>query len=504
MFDAFLRRMVELSSNMASLIKYAAASTVNLPFYPPACFYSYAGCYNADPAQSVGASAERRRARRGVVYPGPSVDSISAPGEAIDADDGFKAWFPNLVQGLMTKRQLVDPVTSEASAEADDSIGLLDALFAGFWKAIGDPFNIYGDDAEDDQPRNESLSLSEPNFYTEEPDWGLLNDMLTAPESDKPDDFPDFEILDLDGNFLPPPQILAPESPVPELDSDWPSDEPSIIILVDPIDDSTLTDTSDPTEIYPGSDISPLSPCIEPIPQVGFNSCWGGCNHTAEEIAAHEVYLENFAQEQAAYEECLLDQALNALLPPSPIWSDMDDPSSLDDDDSNDGASLEAPDASGRRPRPGMSQPLIPYPSNETSGAPYSQNETASPGNGTLPPVELQPYRNKTLGELVSEILNGTSSLGPLLEDPAEDVAPGLTPVPSDSSDDLPPIDQPSEETNPLQEAADLAEEGVTVPKEPVFIDPNALETIADALPWLMGPGPVVTSDVPEDVDGQQ
>jgi hypothetical protein len=91
-----------------------------------------------------------------------------------------------------------------------------------------------------------------------------------------------------------------------------------------------------------------------------------------------------------------------------------------------------------------------------------------------------------------------------LLEDPAEDVAPGLTPVPSDSSDDLPPIDQPSEETNPLQEAADLAEEGVTVPKEPVFIDPNALETIADALPWLMGPGPVVTSDVPEDVDGQQ
>ena len=454
-FEAYLRRMVELSQNMESLIKYAAASTVNVPYYPQACTYSYTGCSSNSPVQSADAA---RKARRGVVtmYPGPAVGSISAPGEATDADDGFKAWFPNLVQGLMTKRQLVDPVTSEASAEHGDGIHLFDALLASFWKAFGDPFNLYGDDLDSESESDPDTSdiplvLGEPDFYSKQP--GL----------------PDFDIPDLDGGFLPPPQVLAPEPPVPELDSDWPS-EPSIIVSIEPVDESAPTDASDPTDGFP-------------------DTLWDT---------------------------------------PRPIWPNMGDHASLDDD-SNDGASLEAPDASGRRPRPGMSHPLIPYPLPDNFTGPYPansttnvtgalQNSTTSSSNGTFPPVEVQPYQNKTLGELISNILSGESSLGaepsedaPVDDAPAADseaVGPSLTPVPSNSSDDAPwadepSQDQPSEETNPLQEAADQAEEGVTVPEEPVTIDPNALETIADALPWFMGPGPVVTSDVPPE-EGQQ
>src|SRR5690242_333065 len=217
-FDAFLRRMVELSNNMASLVKYAAASTVNLPWYPPAST-------NDRATVSADASTQRdivahRLARRGgavsartpaQVYPGPSVGRISAPGDATDADEGFHLWFPHLVPGL-TKRQLVDPVTSEASAEANDKVGFFDALAAGFWKLFGDPFEYYSDSDTDSDlvsvlldlkpvPAAEDIPtlLGEPDFYNSNPEY------------------PDFDIPDLDGHFTAPPQIFAPEPPLPEL-----------------------------------------------------------------------------------------------------------------------------------------------------------------------------------------------------------------------------------------------------------------------------------------------
>ena len=407
-FQAFLRRMVELSTNIASLIKYAAASTVNIPYYPPSSAYDGTEASTAQSAQNVG--AVRRHARRGVlpstgplvqVYPGPSVGSISAPGDATDADDGFRAWFPDLVQGLVTKRQLVDPITSEASAEAGDSINFFDALLAAFWKILGDPFNLYSDEPDTDpvpapepesEPGSETipLVLGEPDLYSGQ------------------NDFPDFDIPDLDGHYTFPPQILAPEPPIPTL-----------------------------------------------LP---------------ERIEEHGTF-------------------------PNPDDSEADLPP-------------EAEDASGRRPRPGVSLPLIPYPLSDNFTGPYPANATrdaaftllnatAPAGNDTAPLVELQPYHNQTLGELVNETMADPDTLGPShIPDAPEggDVAPGLTPVPSDSSDDLPPIDQPSDETNPLQEAADQAEEGVTVPQQPVVVDPNALESVADALPWFMGPGPVITN----------
>lgn len=534
-FEAFLRRMVELSNNVASLIKYAAASTVSVPYYPPVSTYGRTGASTEESAQNI--SVVRRHARRDVL------SSTNSP----NTEDGSKAWFPDLVQGLVERRQLVDPVTSEASADAGDSVNFFDALLASFVKAFGDPFNIYGDDTEADpvptselelEPDSEALPLTEPDSNTEQPDidWNLLNDMLIAPPSDDPPNvgYPDFDIPDLDGHYTFPPQVSAPPPPLPELlpgyeegpngpvwvgegpdplGGDWPSTESSIIISIDPIDGS------DPTQIYPGSDIPTIS-CVEPIPQVGFNSCWGGCNHTASEIAAHDVYLANFAEEQAQYEECLKQQASSPTEQGHGVFPSFAD-GLFDDVD----PPLEAPDASDRRPRPGMSHPLIPYPLPENFTGPFPANETApiplinataAASNETAPLVELQPYQNKTLGELVTEILNNPDSLGPppvavTPEEPSEEESwtngtVGLTPVPSDSSDDSPPIDHPSKDhpsdaTNPLQEAANEAEEGVTIPQEPVSIDPNALKTIADALPWFMGPGPVVTSNLPAGMD---
>lgn len=149
-FDAFLRRLVELSNNMASLIKYAAASSVNVPYYPSASTYDRAAGSTPDSAQNT--SAVRRHARRALIYPGPSVGSISAPGDATDSDEGFKAWFPNLVQDLVEKRQLVDPVTSTASSDAGDGVNLFDALLTQLIKAFGDPFNILGGDDPETDP----------------------------------------------------------------------------------------------------------------------------------------------------------------------------------------------------------------------------------------------------------------------------------------------------------------------------------------------------------------
>jgi hypothetical protein len=142
------------------------------------------------------------------------------------------------------------------------------------------------------------ILLGEPDFYNSGPE------------------FPDFEIPDLDGHFSTVPQILAPESPLPELlpgyeeGPDGPvwvgegpeplsEDSPSIIII------------SSSTVPFPGDDPSlpTLTPCVSPIPQIGFNSCWGGCNHTASEIAAHETYLKEFAQQQADFEACLEAQS---------------------------------------------------------------------------------------------------------------------------------------------------------------------------------------------------
>ncbi|KZM21495.1 uncharacterized protein EKO05_0006239 [Ascochyta rabiei] len=559
-FEAFLRRMVELSNNMASLVKYAAASTVNIPYYHPASTYAYTAGYahnagydrNEAPAteSAQNAGVVRRHSKRGVisfanaprpqVYPGPSVGSISAPGDATDADAGFKAWFPDLVQGLVRKRQLVDPVTSEASSDAGDSVNIFEVLLNYLLKAFGDPFNILDDNPETDpvpapesEPEPETLPSGEPGFLNGEPDidWDHLNDILNAPPSDDPPnvDYPDFEIPDLDGHYTFPPQIFAPEYPKPELlpgyvegpngpvwigegpdpqGDVWPPNEPSIIISIEPIDDSTPTDTPDSTDVYPGEDSPVIFSCVQPIQQVGFNSCWGGCNLTAEAIAAHDVYLENFAEEQAQYEDCLENQALAATSPIEPEHGTY--PGLSEGPFENITPPLEAPDASGRRPRPGHSNPLIPYPLpdnftgpyplNSTTDAPYPIANTSAPARNY---TELQPYQNKTLGELVSEILNNPASLGPapIQDTPADpveaDTFSGLTPVPSDSSDNLPPIDQHS---NPLQEAADQAEDGVTVPETPVSIDPSLVDSITDALPWFLGPGPVVTSHVPADV----
>lgn len=321
--------------------------------------------------------------------------------------------------------------------------------------------------------------------------------------------YPDFEIPDLDGHYTFPPQILAPEPPTPqllpgyELGPDgpiWTGEGP------DPIGndfDSTPSNTSDPTEIYPGEDIPILSSCVEPIPQVGFNSCWGGCNHTAEEIAAHDVYLQNFAEEEARYEECLKQQALDASTPVEPQHGIYPVFTERPFDDAN--PIHEAPDASGRRPRPrpGHSHPLIPYPLPANFTGPFPSNSSnngpsqfVSATSSVANQTEFQPYQNKTLGEIVSEIMKTSKPLSssPVADTPEEPISTADANGTSNSSDNLPLMDQPSQETNPLQEAADQAEEGVTIPQEPVEIDPNALKTIADALPWLMGPGPVITN----------
>ncbi|KAJ4381354.1 hypothetical protein N0V86_003703 [Didymella sp. IMI 355093] len=512
-FQAFLRRIVELSTNVASLIKYAAASSLNppIPYYPPASTYERTEASTAGNAQQAGAVP--RHARRGVVYPGPAIGSISASGEATDAEEGFKAWFPNLVQGLMTKRQLVDAVTSPASAESGDGINFFDALLAGLAKAFGDPFNLYGDHPETDPVPAPSSTDADPS------DVPLL---LGEPDIYSNDDFPDFEIPDLDGYYTFPPQILAPEPPVPqllpgyELGPDgpvWVGEGP------DPLSDASPSVVpSDPSAtetapFFPGTDVPTLSPCVEPIPERGFNSCFGGCNHTASEIAEHEVYLQTFAAEQAAYEACLQNNELDGIAPPAGILpgnSEINDTAP---------APAQAEDASHRRPRPGMSHPLIPYPLPANFSGPFpfnaSQGDTSPPfpltnatnlGNATEPPlVELQPYGNQTLGQLINDIVADPDVLGPALPLDVPPVdggvpldgltngtrVPTLTPTPSNSSDDSPPIDLPAPE-NPLQQAADQAEDGVTVPTDPVIVNPNALESVADALPWFMGPGPVV------------
>ncbi|KAH6618896.1 hypothetical protein C7974DRAFT_39111 [Boeremia exigua] len=472
-FEAFLRRIVELSSNMASLVKYAAASTVNIPWYPPA------STYDRTPASTNGTTqdttAVHRLAIRGVIssarsvaqiYPGPSVGSISDPGDATDAEDGFKLWFPHLVQGLVTKRQLVDPVTSEASADAGDSVNFFDVLAAGFWKLFGNFDDAPTTDFEpaptiEDIP----LVLGEPDLYSGQPD------------------FPDFDIPDLDGHYTFGPQISAPEPPVPQLLPGY-EEGPNGPIWVgegpDPLADTeepSIVDSTDGSNstVFPGEDVPVLLTCTEPIPQIGFNSCLGGCNHTAEEIAAHETYLEEFAKQQAEFEECLATQAVDGISssPSHGIWHGTDD---------SDESQSEAEDASGRRPRP---VPMIPYPRPDNFTSPFPSNTTTEtapvpiveeivPEQDTPLPVDLLPYQNKTLGELVSEIMGN----------------PELVASPDDEV-------QGEDEANSLQEAVDQAEEGVTVEQEPTLIDPSTLETIADALPFFLGPGPVLTNDVP-------
>lgn len=489
-FDAFLRRMVELSNNMASLVKYAAASTVNLPWYPPA------STYDRTPASADANAAVHRLARRdslisarapAQVYPGPSVGSISAPGDATDADEGFLRWFPQLVQGL-EKRQLVDPVTSEASAEAGDEVGFFDALAAGFWKLFGDPFGYYNDSDSDlddtlldleSAPNAQDIPilLGEPDIYNADPE------------------FHDFDIPDLDGGFTAPPQVLAPESPVPELLPGY-EEGPNGPIWVgegpDPLGEdgpSIIISIISSTVPFPGEDPSlpTLTPCVSPIPQLGFNSCWGGCNHTASEIAAHEVYLEEFAKQTEEYEACVQSQDETVASPPGhSIWQSS---SSEEEDDINWDGDAEAEDASGRRPRPGWSQPLIPYPLPDNFTGPYPSNNTdtvsddvdttvSSPANETES-AALMPYQNKTLAELVSEILENPDLLA------------------------SPDVSNYIDETNPLQQAADEAEEGITVPQDAGKFDPEKVESVADALPWLLGPGPVIVDGGEDGVDGE-
>jgi hypothetical protein len=520
-FDAFLRRMVELSTNMASLIKYAAASslTPSIPYYPPASTYDRTESSTASTAQKE--AAVRRHARRAVVYPGPAVGSISSPGDATDAEEGFKEWFPNLVQGLTTKRQLVDPVSSPASAASGDGVNFFDALLAGLWKALGDPFNLHGDD-----PATDPVPAPDSTDADAGPDSSDIPLVLGEPDFYSNDDFPDFDIPDLDGHYTFPPSIMAPELPAPELLPGYElgpdgvpvwvgegpdplaSDAPSIVITIDPI--PTSTDTN--ADVFP-SDTVPTLDCVAPIPQVGFNSCLGGCNHTAEEIAAHDTYLQNFAAEQAAYEQCMQNQGLDGITPPAGLLHG--------DGESNATAPAQAEDASHRRPRPGMSHPLIPYPLPENFTGPYPSNDTndspgVSGGDAPFPllnattsandtaPVELLPYANKTLGELVGEIMKDPAMLSPaIIDDSSSSPEASQEDSPSDAAptQDTPPDSPPatstpsnSSATNPLQEAADQAEQGVTIPTDPVSVTPNALESIADALPWLMGPGPVVVS----------
>lgn len=496
-FDAFLRRMVELSNNMASLVKYAAASTVNLPWYPPA------STYDRTPTTADTNAAVHRLARRDTfisarapaqVYPGPSVGSISASGDATDTDEGFLKWFPELVQGL-EKRQLVDPVTSEASAEANDGVGFFDALVAGFWKLFGDPFEYYNDSDSDSDLDTVLLDLESA------PDTQDIPILLGEPDVYNADpDFQDFDVPDLDGGFTAPPQVLAPESPAPELlpgyeeGPDGPTwvgegpdplgeDAPSIII-------SVVSSTTP----FPGDDpaLPTLNPCVSPIPQVGFNSCWGGCNHTASEIAAHEVYLEEFAKQTEEYKACVQAQDSSPSSPPGHnIWHS----NSGDEEEIEWDGDAEAEDAGDRRPRPGWSHPLIPYPLPENFTGPYPLNttNTVSEGEDEVAPVNLNetetesavlmPYQNKTLAELVSEILEN----------------PGLLASPEGSDDS----GEGEEEENPLQEAADEAEEGITVPQEAGEFDPEKVESVADALPWFLSPGPVIVDGGENGVDGE-
>ena len=497
--NAYLQRMIELSNNLASLIKYAAASSVRVPYYPPRNPPPVAAPFTEGHVveSNQNTAAVPRPSQRGDLaytastfqpYPGPSIGSISAAGDATDADDGFMRWFPSLVQSSMAKRQLVDAVTSPASAKAGDSASFFDMLMASLWKLFGDPFNFYSDELD-------TIAAPSPSYIP------LVHGEPVLPTG--PPFIPDFDIPDLDGGYTFPPQIMAPESPAPELldplADDSSTDVPPIIISIDPIDSTD--------DIFPGLDVPTLTPCVQPIPQVGFNSCWGGCNHTAEEIAQHEVYLQNFAEEEAAYEECLTNQSTNSSSPPS--HGILYEP-----DDGEDDAWQSSPeDASGRKPRPGQSLTLIPSPLNATNTPFNSPAAIPSPLNATEPTSNdtstppLLPYQNKTLGELVDAILNNPVMLEApepiiVVNKTDADASPALTPVPSDSSDDVPPVDVPTA-TNPLQEAVDQAEEGVTVPQESAAaVKSNALQTIAEALPWLvMGPGPVVTSGLPGSVD---
>jgi hypothetical protein len=506
-FNAYLERMVELSNNLASLIKYAAASSVRVPYYPPRKPAPVAEDTVTESDQNT--AAILKLAKRGDLdyststsqhYPGPRIGSISAAGEATDADDGFMRWFPNLVQNSLAKRQLVDPVTSPASAEAGDNISFFDMLMTGLWKLVGDPFNFYSDEPDTSIAPNPT-------------DIPLLHGEPVLPTG--PPFIPDFDIPDLDGGYTFPPQILAPEPPAPELidplADDSSTDVPTIIISIDPVDSTD--------DIFPGLDVPTLTPCVQPIPQVGFNSCWGGCNHTASEIAQHEIYLQNLAEEEAAYEECLTNQSTNSSSSSSssPSHGILYEP----DDGEDDAWQSDSEDASGRKPRPGQSLPLIPspLPDNYTLPSPLNATETPfdstaatpSPLNASKPAsndtatLPLLPYQNKTLGELVDAILSNPVMLEApepvVVDDTDAEASPALTPVPSDSSDDAPPVDAPTG-TNPLQEAADQAEEGATAPQESEAAEPNALKTIHDALPWLvMGPGPVVTSGLPKGVD---
>ena len=506
--NAYLQRMVELSNNLASLIKYAAASSVRVPYYPPRNPPPVAAPFTEGHVveSNQNTAAVPRPSKRGDLaytastfqpYPGPSIGSISAAGDATDADDGFMTWFPSLVQSSMAKRQLVDAVTSPASAKAGGSASFFDMLMAGLWKLFGDPFNFYSDELD-------TIAAPSPSYIP------LVHGEPVLPIG--PSFILDFDIPDLDGGYTFPPQIVAPDSPAPELldplADDSSTDVPPITISVDPIDSTD--------DIFPGLDVPTLTPCVQPIPQVGFNSCWGGCNHTAEEIAQHEVYLQNFAEEEAAYEECLTNQSTNSSSPSHGIL--------YEPDDGEDNAWQSSPeDASGRKPRPSQSLPLIPspIPDNYTLSSPLNATETpfnspaatSSPLNATEPASNdtstppLLPYQNKTLGELVDAIQNNPVMLEApepivVVDETDADASPALVPVPSDSSDDGPPVDAPTA-TNPLQEAADQAEEGVTVPQESAAaVKPNALQTIAEALPWLvMGPGPVVTSGLPGSVD---
>jgi hypothetical protein len=150
-FDAYLQRMVELSNNLASLIKYAAASSVRIPYYPSRNSASVVAPFAegtvAESDQNT--AAVPRLAKRGDLAnfastfrsnSGPNIGSISAAGDATDADDGFVIWSPNLAQGSLVKRQLLDPVTSPASAQAGDSVSFFRYAVGRSLEAVWRPF----------------------------------------------------------------------------------------------------------------------------------------------------------------------------------------------------------------------------------------------------------------------------------------------------------------------------------------------------------------------------
>ncbi|KAF2622590.1 lytic polysaccharide monooxygenase [Macroventuria anomochaeta] len=225
-FEAFLRRMVELSTNMASLTKYAAASTVNIPYYTPASTYASIAATNAEYAQKAS-------------------------------------------------------------------------------KAFGDPLNVYSDKPETDpvppesEPESETipLVLGEPDIYNGLPD------------------FPDFDVPDLDWNYTFPPQICATHSYIAawlHRGDDSSSDEPSIIISIDPIDPIV---GSDP-------DTSTFS-CVEPTarnPTEGqtlkkeWKARYEKCMNDPTAFCIEPI--GRFSQLQVQYEDCLKLEALDAIASP--------------------------------------------------------------------------------------------------------------------------------------------------------------------------------------------